>query len=201
MSSTLNRRAFSLIEMLVSGTLLVLLLGMITFTFQIGASAWRKTDTQSDLLQDLEKVGALWVREACGTRQLSLCSSGTAMALPQAIDDLLDYEVSLPSGSLIYRRYRLYYWDSASREVRLRNLPFAAPVPCPPRLDSVDLGSGVQSINFYCTGGKALARDVDQFQVHKNGNLWSIDIQARRTRYGRTDPEEVRVTFSAFPRN
>mgnify|MGYP007126011264 CR=1 FL=1 len=60
----------------------------------------------------------------------------------------------------------------------------------PQPLSTVDLGSGVQPLSFYASGGKPLASEVEEFAIQRTGRSIEVTVKLR-------NKEDRRFTYSA----
>jgi hypothetical protein len=186
---------------MLSGALLSLLLLLNLMVLQMGFSGWAKTDTQADILQALQVAGGRWVREIMSATPNGLSTEASAMAILSARDDEQGEQTRGPYARLLWRRFRVYYQKPVEQELWVRNVDPAAPLKEAQRIESLNLGSGLQSLTFYCTAGRRLAQDVSECRFEVNGDVWRWRVVGQRRRYGREAAEKVEVTFSAQPRN
>ena len=198
---TIGRKGVTLIELMISATLLGMLLLLNLLIFQTGMSGWRKVDSQANLLQDLQVVGSFWVREVMGSSSLAISLSPTAVSLPSPRTETAEPANQGVLGQLSWRRYRIFYYDASTQEIWLGNQTITPPSENPQPIELVDFGSGKHPLSYYCTGGKRLATRVNLFQPSRQGNLIVLRAGGHEKRYGSEKEEDVSVQFSAAPRN
>ena len=197
----MKRRGFTLGELLVGALVTGLLLTMLFAIFRTGASAWHKTDTQADLTGALQRIGAHFVSnlEQADLQTVQVSPDGRILSAVVATDAAGNLHRDA-NGDLLWQRYVLFWWDSASGQVFTRELPHAN-IPQGEFLTDVNLGSGPQPLSFYATTGRRLAVDITDFEVDYSGQIASMRVVGTHQRYGSERPETVVMRFTARPRN
>ncbi|MGE0494900.1 MAG: type II secretion system protein J [Vulcanimicrobiota bacterium] len=197
----MNRRGFTLGELLVGALITGLLLAMLFAIFRTGASAWHKTDAQADLTGSLQRIGARFVAclEQADLQTVQVSPDRRILAAVVATDAAGNLHRDA-NGDLLWQRYVLFWWDSVRQEVYTRELPHAN-IPQGEFLTDVDLGSGPQPLSFYANSGRRLAGEITDFEVGYTGQIATMRAVGTHQRYGSERAETVEMQFAARPRN
>lgn len=189
-----------MIEALMTAAVLGLI-GLIVLMFFITTSSVvGKVQAQGDLLSDLQTVGSNWAKDVMSSSELGISSNSQSFACISPYSENAAPTTSGIFSNLVWQSYRLYYVDS-SRTLSTRILPLVPTTTLAQTLERYDLGFGLQPLNYYCNGGRSLAKDVDLMVVSQQGPLFTLTLQASRKRYGSNQPEQVKIDFAAAPRN
>jgi len=184
----------------VASSVLLILVGLQLMLVQGASSAFHKTNTQADLLQDIHVTLSRLSRELQGSTLAGLSLNANGVGLISA--HLAQQNLQLnSSGQPFWKQYLLYFRDAPSRELRWRSLPMIAPSDLPVAIEACDFGSGFHPMSHYQTTGKRLASSVDVFSVSAVGSEITIHLQASRTRYGSPRPETIEMRQTVFMRN
>lgn len=198
--SIIGRRGVGLSEVMVAASVLLILVGLQLVLIQGASSAFHKTNTQADLLQDMEITLARFTRDAQGSTLAGLSLNGNGVAFLSAHLAQQNLQLS-PTGQPMWKQYLLYYFDAPSKELRWRALPMATPSETPLALDAYNFGSGPLPMATYQVSGKPLARFVDSFSVTAVNSEISTTLQCSRVRYGSPKPEKISMTQTVCMRN
>lgn len=174
---------------------------MNVFLLKSGLTGMARMETRSDLLQQLQVVGTDWVREVTRTSARALSIEPNLCALASPRDATRGEETAGVYADLLWRRYRLYYFESPSGSIYRRDLDLSTPTLDPRPLERVDLGHGRQSLNFYASQGRRLSGDITACRFVQRGKRLHLELEARRGRYGKREPEALRLEFASSPRN
>ena len=205
-SKARSSRGHTLLELMVSSLIVGLLLAITFFAYTLGARTFAKADTQVDMLQKIQVVLGMFVRDGQGANMVTVCVDPAAqlVAFPCARDD---------SGKLVYdsgqfllkwQRYCIYFYNAAQKTVYYRELKLVTPTVTPVALTSYDDGSGPHPANFYSTvkpGDRKLAENVTTFQPQLSGGAVTLSLQGSQLRMGSELPEVVVQQASVRPRN
>lgn len=196
-----DRRAASLLEVMVAAGVMGLLVTAVFAIFRMGIAAWFKTDGLAELTQQGQLVGARWVRDAEVTCAAAVTVSPSAICFPSALDDTGNYVLDNTTSELIWQSYRIYYLDSPSGEVRWLEVPIDPPTRTVVPIEAYDPGGGARPLASYLTGGRVLARSVTVFQSSLNGRMSWLTMEARKRRPNSQQIEVQQNIFSAMMRN
>jgi hypothetical protein len=180
----------TLVEMLVGFVLLTLLMAGMFFIYQIGANAWKKGETQGNLVQTAQVFLARLGREversdAHGATLDPGPATGTAVAILSCYDPVNQRDDFDPNvRSPIWHSYQIFYYDSATRQVLLREVPLPAPTT---------VASPLAGLAALRTGGRTLARDVDRCDFTLSPNLLDVRLEMNQKRYGSQAPEHFEL--------
>lgn len=192
----------TIIEMMVALALLGMLIGMVVMIYMTGASAWRKGDTRSELLQDALVTSSSLASEIEQSTYggLEAAPSGEGVAVLSLRDGQGNFELS-DTGAPIWQRWVVYYFKSG--EIRQTEVPWVAPpedrvTPMPLSAYNPPL-----SITDYLNGGRVIARNVydAEFTLVPGTASVSFHIELSKRRYGRPDPEFVTFDSVLTTRN
>lgn len=180
----------TLVEVLVGFLLLTLLLTGMFFVYQIGANAWKKGESQSNLVQSAQVFLARLGREversdAHGATLDPGPSTGTAVAILSCYDPVTqrdDFDPSLRSP--IWHSYQVFYYDSARRQVLVREVPLPTPTT---------VASPLAGLAALRTEGRTLATDVDRCEFTLSPNLLEVQLELNQKRYGSRTPEHLEL--------
>lgn len=179
---------------------------MVTFAvFRDGLFAWRRSTSQSKLLQELNSSVAQLSRwlERSNASSLSVAAGGAALGGLDCIrdDGTVGYNAS---GQTTWERYRIVYLDG-NRQLRWRDQPLGAGDPqrdLPGPIDSWDPGSGSQPLSAYLTGGNVLAQAIESCTFTINGaRVEIVIVSTDPDRFRSSTPERVRLQTSVLTRN
>jgi hypothetical protein len=190
-------RGHTLLEQLVGMGLLSGLMLMMFFIYQYGASAWKKGETETDLLQESQKLVARLQREAERSVYASASldpgpNAGTAVAFLSCWDDATErFDVDPATGRPMWHEYHVFYYDGPSREVRWKRVPVA------PTVTPVPLAALAGERN----GGRVLARDVVRCDFQLSEQLLGLELEIEKKRYGTPTPERIQLPVLIYLRN
>lgn len=205
-------RGITIVELIVTSVILGLL-GLLTVVlFRTGASGWKKLEAQSGLLADYEVFNEKLSREVQRSNFSSASKAdtpddtGTTLAFLSAMDDngefALDTDSPAPTFEPVWQRYLVFYWDKPSGRLYLNEVKLVAGSPemnAPEPLELYDAGTG--DINDYRTGGRLLMTSVDKCQFKLEDMMLTVEIGAKKSRYGDEQPEALDMINSVSFRN
>jgi prepilin-type N-terminal cleavage/methylation domain-containing protein len=209
--SFLNRRChtgLTLVEVLVVLSIFSILLTAIYFIFQMGLSAWHKTATKNELLQQVQIVNFRLSKEL-ERSSLGSLSADTALGIVAFLSPLDNDGVFVvgTEGRPEWQRYIVYYHNSAENVIYRTEIPLIAGASerrVPTLLEDYNDGSGPQPLAAYASGGRPLSRFVTIFEPTVfPAPLSQLNwlITAERRRYGSERPEMLTMTAAAYLRN
>lgn len=198
----------TLVEVLLALTIFSILLSAIFFIFRFGLSAWHKTTTKNELLQQSQILNVRLSRELQRSSLSSLSSNPVAgvVAFLSPLDSdgrfVLDTQ-----GRPDWQEYVVYYLNKTEHVVYRRQVPLVAGaaerrVPTP--IEDYNPGSGALALSAYANGGRPVARFVDEFEptifpAPISQLSWRLVLE--RQRYGSERPERLSTTVASFLRN
>lgn len=188
----------TLVELMVAFGLLSLLMGMMFFIYRQGAAAWKKTEAQTQLLQQIQVFTTRLNREAERSSAVSAALdpgplTGTALSLPSCWDHSTNrYDYSALSRAPVWHQHLIFYFNSATQEVFLREEPVL-----PPRSGPLPLAG----LAAFRSGGKVMARGVSLCNFTLQNGLLEVEFELRMKRYGSEQPEVVRLPTRVYFRN
>ncbi|MEW6279273.1 MAG: hypothetical protein AB1758_11660 [Candidatus Eremiobacterota bacterium] len=193
----MKRAGATLIETLIGLSLLCLLMLMMFFIYRVGASAWKKSEAQTQLLQEGQVVTGRLSREVERSVYDSASldpgpNNGTAVAFLTCWNETANrYEYDAASRSPIWQRYEICYYDSATQEVRWTQAPFV------PSTTPAPLGG----LAGFRNGGRVLARNVTRCDFVLTDHVLELQLELQRKRYGSDDLEKVELPCRSVFRN
>lgn len=197
-----------MIELMVSCFIFGLLTVVLFFFYRMGASAWKKGDAESELLQNLQVACRKISRplEASSATSVSTYANATHTALSfltavgAADTFMVQPDTLLPD----WQSYQVFYFERAQQTLYQREVDLLAgssqhTVPGP--IQSFVSSSGTHPLGFYCTDGRPIARHLTDLTVTLNGSLVTIEAEAQMKRYGSERNEQLRLRSTTHLRN
>lgn len=183
-------RGFTVIELVMSMSILGLLLGLTFLIYTMGARAWAKGDAKADLLRAAQLVAAKTNRyvESSTPLSLSVASDGSAVAFLSAEDAngvfLYDPVSLLPR----WQKFIVLYHDPTARMVNLREVSVLGTTleHTPQTIDALSAGP----VTNYKSGGQPLGREIDEcrFSLTPESQLLT-ELRSVKKHYGSDLPE------------
>ena len=188
----------TLLEALVSVSVLGLLMSMMFAIYRIGAVAWKSGESDVQLAQSAQLVTDRIGREAARSANTSVAldppaSPSTAVSFLSPIDPGTgrpDYDAS--QRSAIWHSHSVFYHDVTSSEVRQRSIDLATPTAATTPLANLSLER---------TGGTLLAREVSSCEFFFADRTLEIRLVLERKRYGNEAPDRVELNSSVVLNN
>lgn len=201
----MRARGFTLLELMVAGSLF-LLLGLVLFElYRVGASAWHKSDSQLDVLRNLQVVLTRVSREAQGSSLASESHDATALSFLTAVKDSTGFVVAPVTFRPVWQRYFVCYYDAGRQSVSVREeplLPASPEASAPGPIDNFAGPSGTQPLAFYCNSGREIARGITSFQASTTEpDLLELTLEGQQKRYGSKKLESIRLKTTVRMRN
>lgn len=181
----INRRGLGLLETILGLGLLALIFVATAFILKQTFAAHHKIDSESGLSQQFQAAGSLLTQEV-----MASCESGITRQ-PGALAILIPrrpFDFSGLESHLVWQAHSVYYFHSGSGELRRREVPLATASDLPVALTS-----------FPTSGGRVLARSVDQVLFEQAGPQIRLHLSGRQRRYG--GEERVNYETAACCRN
>ncbi len=152
----------TLIEMLISLSLLGVIISTVLAIYVMGFQAWRKGDVRGDLLAAMQVSSARLVGDIEKTNyaSVSIGPTGDSVALLSAIDSAGQFQLD-PNGRPIWQRWVVYY-QSAGELLQLE-VPWTAPPA--DRVNPLPIEHLGGSLADYLSGGRVVARNLYDFEV------------------------------------
>lgn len=191
-------KGHTLLELVLGMGLLVLLMTAMFFLYQMGASAWKKGETQTELLQQAQMVTGRLEREVERSVYAATVldpgpSSGTAVSLLSCWDEAAQrYDYDPATRSPVWHRYQICYFDAGAGVVYWKDVPLAPPSTTP--LPMVGLAG-------QRTDGRVLARNVVTCDFRLSEQVLELQLALEKKRYGSQGPERIEVPATAMFRN
>lgn len=195
-------------EVLISCALLTVLTGMLTFAWTRGARSWLSASKLSTRLSQIQVLKHRVEVELCGSSadgvdcQPAILSFPSAYGLRGTPEAESYFRVSGGTAPL-WRKYCLYYWDSANQQVLTREIPIPTGSSAERQalgLSLADVGSGAQPLATYATGGKVLAEQVSRFEVQQEDLMVQLTVETTEAYHGQTN-RTLHVVSSTLVRN
>ena len=166
-------KGFSLIEVIVAGTIFLLLLGMIFVIYRAGADTWMKSDANSELLGKVQKLTTRMTREAERSTYLSASPRGPrkntsgnpvdssperGFAFLTPVDNNGVFQFDPTTRRPLWQNYVIYFHDPATRTIRRKVLaPYFPNTTKNPRRIESDRGA---SLAAQFSGGQTLIQEA-----------------------------------------
>lgn len=198
--STIARRAVGLAEVVVAASVLIILVGLQLMLVQGASSAFHKTNTQADLLQEIQVTVSRLIRDIQGSTLAGLSRNANGVGLVSAHLEEQSLQIN-SSGQPYWKRYVLYFVDTPSQELRWRALMITPPSDTPRPIEAYDFGAGLHPMVHYQVDGKRLVGSVEEFSVAATGGEITVSLKASRERYGSSRPESIQMHQTVFMRN
>lgn len=172
-------------------TIFSVLIAAIFFIFQMGLSAWHKTTTKNELLQQSQLL-ASWLSRDLQRSSLSSLSSDESAGVAAFLSPLDNNGVFVSDvrGRPVWQEYIVYYLNSSEDVIYRRTIPLVAGAPersVPTPIEYYNDGGGTHNLPFYMTGGRPVARYVGDFEpkvLPAPISQLSSTIEFERERYG-----------------
>lgn len=181
---------FTVIELMVSMSVLALLLGLTFLIYVSGARAWAKGDAKADLLRAAKLVATKTYRhvESSTALSLSVAADGSAVAFLSAEDTngvfLYDPVSLLPR----WQKFIVLYHDPVTRTVNLREAGVLGTTleHTPQTIDALSAGP----VASYKSGGQPIGREIDEcrFSITPESQLLT-ELRSLKKHYGSDAPE------------
>lgn len=180
-----SRRGLGLLELTLGLGLLALLFLATAFILRQTFAAQHKIDSESGLIEQFQAAGSLLSQEVMASCEQGITRQPSALAvlIPQR-----PFDFSGLDAHLMWRAHSVYYFHAASGELRRREMPLAAATDLPVALSSLP-----------SSGGRVLARSVNQVVFEQSGPQIRVRLSGRQRRYG--GEEEVKYETVASCRN
>lgn len=182
-------------EALISVTMLGAMFVTLMLIYINCASVWAKGEAQTDMAQNLQVFSRNLALDIERSSYDGLTLGPGSVSLLSPADDDGGTLVDSDTGSLIWRRYRVYYHDRDKQQLVRCQLKLAETSPVrlfPVPIENFDDGTGPKPLASYCQAGQVLARLVSDFQIQRQGNRMLVfDITTEKARRGRRQPETI----------
>jgi competence protein ComGC len=203
-----SRTGLTIAEVLVVVAIFGILFTAIFAIFQVGLSAFHKTTTKNELLQELQVTNF---------RLASELERSTLASL--AADDLLEVSAFLSAfgndgdfvtdtrGRPEWQRYVVYYRNTTQNAIYRAEVPLvigASQRRVATPIEFYNSGGGPSPLASYANGGQPLSRFVTDFRPRVlpapvSQLIW--DLRVERKRYGSQRPETLTTTVAIHLRN
>ncbi len=184
-----RERGHTLVEVLVTGTLLIFLLGMILTIYSNGSSALRKTEAQSDLQGTVQTIIYRLSRDLQrgSPAGLSVAASEDAVSVP--VPDAFGFD---DNHDLNFGRYIVYYLQDGM--LYRREVEIDAGNPAHTSALPIEDFQGL-TLEDYRRDGVLVGRGIVEFKVSAGGGeTVSVTLTAEQRRYGKPTPDTFRLT-------
>lgn len=180
-------RGHTLLEMVLAAAMLCVLMVTIVLVYVVGASAWRKGDTQAELLQDLQASGARLAQDLAASAYDGLTVGATSLSCLTSLDK--DGKVFYQAGKPLLRWARYRHWYLAAGLLKRRDFEIPGGTTTVIPLASYFGGPLDQQ-------GELIMRNVTVFAPLLVGvRTVKVTMTAEKMRYGHRDPERVSRVF------
>lgn len=187
-------RGFTILELMISMSVLGVLLGLTFLIYTMGARAWAKGDTKADLLRSAQVIAAKTNRYVESSTPLSLSAApdGSAVAFLSAEDEDGVFQYNPVTLLPRWQKFIVLYHDPAARSVNLREVSVVG-TPLQDTPQTIE-ARGEGPVAGYKSGGQPLGREIDEcrFTVTPEVQLLT-ELRSKKKHYG-TDAPEVHET-------
>lgn len=164
------------------GALFVLLMSVYLTCARALAQGDRRTSLAGELQVATQSLVSELERSAYDG--LSLAPGTLSLLSPKDEQGRVDYDAA--TGSLRWSRYRIFYLDPGTHELRRRDVNLA------PSATQRVAPAPLQDLEDYRSQGTVVARFIYGFEAERQGNrLVHLTLRAERERRGRTEPEKL----------
>ena len=168
--------------------------------YQMGANAWAKTRTQTEMLQSMQTSSKRLTLELENSCPQSVSVSPRAVAFLSARDANGTVVLNV-NGALVWQKYVIYYYDDVRQELQRKELPLAAGSPQQNRPESIEDYLPSTPFANHLNGGIPVARNVREAEFHLVGERVELSTKCEIERYGRTDGETLSFHWEGRPQN
>lgn len=177
-----------LVESILAMALLSLLFLATAMVLRQTFLALHKVESEASLSQQFQVVASRLSQDIMASCEpgVSLQANALALLTPERL-----HQPPTTSGlqaHLVWQAHKVYYLETATGQLRLREIALAPPDANPITLTPIPT-----------TGGQILARGVTQFGIEQEGGHLRIQLEGRQRRYG--GEERVVHQFAARTRN
>ncbi len=196
----------TLIELTIAMGLFLLLTAALFAIFLLGGKAWRKTDDRYELLRNTQVVAAQIAREAERSSPFSLTViPSRALSFLSPMNDNGN-SVTDNFGLIRWERYVIFYYDSASQEVRMLDVPLLATSSerqNPGPIERFNSLTGMHPLADYLVDGRVLGRRITLFEPEMPPGTKRINVRIRTVQPSTTQGADLTLdlTCHAFMRN
>ena len=172
----------TLVEVMIVGTIMLLLTLTACQIWEMGVSTFLKTDRKAKLVGDLQMV-TLMLREQLNDAARPSFSfsdtaqiSGVSFLSPRELRQTGDRVTLDPASfSLRWRKYEVFYLEKSTGQLFFSEVPVpgtAGQATIPTPIETFDAGGGPRDLAFFCASGRRLCDGLDTFTGEwKDGTL------------------------------
>lgn len=201
-------RGFSLLEIVLCCALLTILTAVLCLAWVRGARTWMYTTRLTTRISELRIARSRIERELAPSSALGLDTQTTVLTFPSGygLRGTPEAETFFRRPGTInpqWRKYAVYWWVASEGVLYFREVPIPGGNPAESqttRLSLADLGSGVQALPFYATGGEKLAEKVSDFVVDVQNVTVTLQLECSDT-YNSTNLRKQRIQSTTLLRN
>lgn len=195
-------RGVTLLEILVGMGILGVLSTMLFGVYVMGANAWMKGSTESEILQTSQVVTRFLAKEAeASTAQsLSFSSDNRGTAFLTATDNTGTFQYDRSSLLPLWQDYAIFWFDAPESALYKRKVSvLGSPVETTPAPFS---SFSTIPLDGYFVDGRPLVRGIKELRFSSPApSQLKIDLEVEKGRYGHTEPERVKVETLIHLRN
>lgn len=198
-----SRAGLTLIEVLITLSILGILMTAVFGVFKMGLLAWHKANTKNGLLGDVQVVNYRLNEELQFSDLGSVTAQVDALSFLSPCDAKGKVVVS-SQGRPLFQKYIVYYRNTADKKMYRREVPLSTPATVSRPIEDVNLGSGKKPLSFYTKGGDPLGRNITKFEpdlVPDPISQVTWKVTAEHPRLGTNRPESVVTDSTVYLRN
>lgn len=195
----------TLIEALISVSLLGIMVGAILSMYFMTTTAVSRGGVKSELQSQLQQVNGRVLRDVEGAiyQHCSFDPANQAFSLISAQADDGSYGLQ-PNGDLTWQKYIVYY-RAADNVVYRKEIDIDAAAPQrtnPTNIESYDPGGGPQPLSTYLSGGRPIAREITALTAELlPSRAIRVKLVAEKPAQGRRPAQRQTLEAVAYPRN
>ncbi len=196
------RSGTTIAELMVAIFILGLLFVALFEIYRMGASAWRKGEAETTLLQGLQVVKSRLDRELERSTFDSLSVDANGLAFLSAMDyGTRSFVIEPALVRPRWQKYIVVYYDPPQRAILWREVPVVG-TPQENGATPIEAFGAQTPLASYYAGGRVVIRDVAAWQIQVTvDELVALTWRVERQRYGKQAPETIELRSVVHMRN
>ena len=191
----MNRSGFTVVEVLISASMLLALSLLLVTGWSQGMRAWRTVAEKNEVVTQGQRLVRLLEREleASSATSVEVATTPPALSFASSFDLVTrrQFEADAVTGSLNWqKRVVFYFQDQAVYRRELATTVGSSGYTHPLPTSDIDLGSGIRPFTFYTNQGSPVAREVSEAAFEADGAQVRIRITL-------VTPKGTPVTFES----
>lgn len=172
----MKSRGFTVAEVLISGTLLLLLSILLIAGWTKGVQAWKTVEQKNEVVTQAQRFIRLVEREleASSPSGVETSDDPPCLSFPSTfdVDARREFAADNDSGALHWQKQVVYYHTVEAKEIWRRELavtPGTEAYISPTPISRIDLGSGLRPVSSYAFEGQPIAREIQSVDFEQDG--------------------------------